>query len=599
MKSCKFSRTLAKYFFGLCLLMALAFNVQAAATLTSPSDGASYSSSSQVFQWGDGGADISAYALTIGSSLGQDDIYDSGELTADTVSHTATGLGSHQTLYIRFWFRNVDGLWGFSASTLNYGNSVQAPSIYSPVAGSTFDSSSVTVKWRDNGTDVQQYWIYAGSTQGARDYFSQPVNEASEYTVDNLPEDGSQVWIRLWYYTSYWRYQDFDYTASGGGVQQKDVPEMTSPSEHSLLARSEVTFRWQNNNYDPINYWIFIGTAQGDSDIHSSGSLQTANEYVFDGLPAGEAEIYVRLWYYRNGWQYIDYQYSSKLYGEAQIVWPHPGATLAEEKQVFEWSDNGYNVNRYQLLIGSSQGGDDIFDSGTLNNSTLSIEADNLDQPLKTLHVTLRYRISGTWQEQYYRYRRPFVEGFDEPFDADISRWTESYGTWHNADLQRLSTSVGNNFALASYAGAEFSDLDYSARVRRSDDDDNPTFLTIRDGGSAGSSACWCANEGCYSFEISPAQNFAVWSCKSNAWTQVQAFSHSEFINPGTAWNEMRVVAQGEELSFYINGSLLWQGRDDTHASGSVGVGLVNFSDEKINTLDVEWARLTVPAGSR
>lgn len=600
MKLTAFFRILAVLCLCISTLLAPTLTAEAAPALLSPSDGSQYSASGQVFQWQSNDAEVSAYALTIGSTEGADDIHDSGVLSADTLSHTVNTLGSSATLYLRFWFRSIDGLWEFSSSTLVNSAAVLLPSIYTPELNSTFSGSGVNLQWRDNGTSVVRYWLYVGSSSGARDYLSQSVDLATSYTVNDLPTDGSQVWVRLWYYNNGWKYNDHQYTASSdSGTQIKNTPEMTSPTEHALLTRSEVTFQWQNNNFVPSNYWVFIGTTLGSSNIVSSGSLQTANEYVYSSLPMGEEALYVRLWYYgNNNWQYTDYQYSSKLYGEAQLVWPTPGATLEESNQVFEWSANGENFDGYQLLLGSSQSSNDFYDSGVLTASTLAVEADNLDQTVETLHATLRYNVSGTWKEEYYRYKRPFSGGFDEPFDADISRWTESQGIWYNADLQRLSTSVGNDYALASYTGAVFSDLDFSARVRRSDNDDQPTFLSIRDSGVRTEADCWCANEGCYTFEISPAQNFAVWSCQAADWIQLNAIGRSELINPGTAWNEMRVVAEGEDLSFYINGTLAWQGNDDTHASGSVGIGLVNFTDDKTNTLDVEWARLTVPGAS-
>lgn len=600
MKSTALFRTLAALCLCISTLLVPTHTTEAKPALLSPSDGAQYSGSSQVFQWQSDGADISAYALTIGSTEGADDVHDSGPLGAQTLAHTVNALGSNATLYVRLWFRSGDGLWDFSSSTLINSTAVFPPNIYSPKESSTLSGSSVNLQWRNNGTSVTRYWLYVGSSPGARDYLSQSVNSATSYTLNNLPTDGSQIWIRLWHYSNSWRFNDHEYTASGGsGTQLQNNPEMTSPTENALLTRSEITFQWRNNNFVPSNYWIYIGTTLGSSNIHSSGALQTANEYVYSSLPMGEEALYVRLWYNANNrWQYTDYQYSSKLYGEAHLVWPTPGATLEENSQIFEWSANGQIFDGYQLLLGSSQGSNNFYDSGVLAASTLTLDADNLGQNVATLHATLRYGVSGVWKEQYYRYKRPFSDGFDEPFNADISRWTESQGIWYNADLQRLSTSVGNDYALASYTGAVFSDLDFSARVRRSDSDDKPTFLSIRDSGVRTETDCWCANDGCYTFEISPAQSFAVWSCQGIDWIQLNAIDRSELINPGTAWNEMRVVAEGENLSFYINGSLAWQGSDDTHASGSVGIGFVNFTDDKTNTLDVEWARLSVPGVS-
>jgi|GEM_PF-6121845 len=586
---------------GFCLVILLALNLATAATptLLTPSNGGTYSAANQTFEWESDGTEYNAYALTVGTNEGADNVHNSGVLGEDARTYTVESMGSADTLDVRFWFRNRDGLWDYSASTVFNAAAVFPPSIFIPEEYSQLDANSMSLSWRDNGTNVNRYWLYVGSSAGARDYLSQSVNSATSYTVDNLPTDGSEIWVRLWYYTNGWDFHDHQYTAMGDSSStQNNIPEMTSPVEGSLLTRSEVTFQWQNNNFVPDNYWIYIGTSLGSSNIHSSGALETANEYTYSPLPMGEETLYVRLWYNDGSWQYSDYKYSSKLYGEAQLVWPTPGATIETDGQTFEWSANGQSYDNFQLVIGRSQGSNDFYDSGVLSSATQSVLADNLDQNVEFLYATLRYRVSDTWQEQYFRYRRPFFGGFDEPFDADISRWIESNGTWYNGDLQRLSTSVGDNYAIASYAAAEYSDLDFSARVRRSDKEDNPTFLSIRDSGASSSIECWCANDGCYTFEISPAQNYAVWSCQSSNWVQIKELEYSELINPGNAWNEMRVLAENNVLSFFINDSLAWQGSDDTHTSGSVGIGLVNFSDENPISLDVEWARLSIPGTS-
>jgi hypothetical protein len=56
--------------------------------------------------------------------------------------------------------------------------------------------------------------------------------------------------------------------------------------------------------------------------------------------------------------------------------------------------------------------------------------------------------------------------------------------------------------------------------------------------------------------------------------------------------NELRVVASGSNLYFYINGTLVWSGSDSSLSSGRVGIGTRRISgiDSKIY---VDWATLS------
>jgi hypothetical protein len=46
-------------------------------------------------------------------------------------------------------------------------------------------------------------------------------------------------------------------------------------------------------------------------------------------------------------------------------------------------------------------------------------------------------------------------------------------------------------------------------------------------------------------------------------------------------------------LKYYINGTLVWSGTDSTLKTGTVGFGF--YRDSYTGTLDVDWAKLTVP----
>ena len=54
--------------------------------------------------------------------------------------------------------------------------------------------------WNANGTAVSEWWLYVGTSPGARDILdSGSLGSATSMTVNNLPTDGSTVYARLFY----------------------------------------------------------------------------------------------------------------------------------------------------------------------------------------------------------------------------------------------------------------------------------------------------------------------------------------------------------------------------------------------------------------
>ena len=80
------------------------------------------------------------------------------------------------------------------------------PEITSPTPGSTLSSSTETFEWT-SGAD--EYWLWVGSSAGTNDiYNSGSLGRNTSDTVYNLPTDGSQVYVRLYYNIgSGWKYR--------------------------------------------------------------------------------------------------------------------------------------------------------------------------------------------------------------------------------------------------------------------------------------------------------------------------------------------------------------------------------------------------------
>ena len=116
----------------------------------------------------------------------------------------------------------------------------------------------------------------------------------------------------------------------------------------------------------------------------------------------------------RAGWA-LDFPSTAALTpGPAQLISPTPGSTLTDSTQVFQWN-SGIGVSSYQLLIGTAQGGNDIY-SGPVGEN-LSALVDTLPNSGGTFWVRLSSNIGGAWQSTDYSFTAantvPAVVGFN------------------------------------------------------------------------------------------------------------------------------------------------------------------------------------------
>ncbi len=182
--------------------------------------------------------------------------------------------------------------------------------------------------------------------------------------------------------------------------------------------------------------------------------------------------------------------------------------------------------------------------------------------------------------------------GFDSQFNGSMAPWQVHSGTWSIVSNQNLySPGLQGQFASVSHP-TSFTDLDYRVRFSRTGNTlANPTYIVIRGNPTLLSNGRWSQS---YQFHISQNGLFAV---IRDAYT-LKGWTASSAIQKGNAWNELRVVAIGPSISFYINGVLVWSGTDATFASGRVGIGIYEGPTSTGNGIYVDYATLTVPATS-
>ena len=92
-------------------------------------------------------------------------------------------------------------------------------------------------------------------------------------SVSGLPTNSSTVWVQLWWKTGgNWQSANYQYTAAGGG-SGGGTPTITSPAPGSTLPGASTTFSWTPNSTSVSEWWLYVGTSQGDKNLHDSGSI--------------------------------------------------------------------------------------------------------------------------------------------------------------------------------------------------------------------------------------------------------------------------------------------------------------------------------------
>ena len=270
----------------------------------------------------------------------------------------------------------------------------------SPAPGSTLTASTVTFQWT-GGTGVSRYWLYVGSTAGGNDLFGQDQGTNLSATVAGLPTDGRTLYVRLWSFIGgAWQFSDYTYRAATSTTARA---ELTSPAPGSTLTASTVTFQWTGGT-GVTHYWLYVGSTAGGNDLFGQDQGTNLSATVA-ALPTDGRTLYVRLWSLIGGaWQFNDYTYraATSTTARAELSSPAPGSTLTASTVTFQWT-GGTGVSRYWLYVGSTVGGNNLFnqDQGTNLSATVA----GLPTDGRTLYVRLWSLIGGAWQFNDYTYR--------------------------------------------------------------------------------------------------------------------------------------------------------------------------------------------------
>jgi len=265
------------------------------AAITYPIDGATNADLTLPVRWTNV-ANVQAYYLYIGSSVGAKDLVNTGEI--DSTSYLTADVPLGQLLYARMWTK-VGGIWRYVDSTFTAVQPVTAKLTF-PVDGATSVSPSHPIQWT-SVVDVQAYYLYVGTTVGAKDLIDTGEIQQTTYVAAGLPA-GQTLYARLWTKVGgVWRFVDSTYSVATTVVS---ISTITYPPNGALDADPSIPIQWTAVTQADA-YYLYLGTTPGAKDLIDSGETNS-RYYPASGLPIG-ATLYARLWTKVGGiWRYSD-----------------------------------------------------------------------------------------------------------------------------------------------------------------------------------------------------------------------------------------------------------------------------------------------------
>ncbi|MEI7436071.1 MAG: carboxypeptidase-like regulatory domain-containing protein, partial [bacterium] len=148
---------------------------------------------------------------------------------------------------------------------------------------------------------------------------------------------------------------------------------------------------------------------------------------------------------------------------------------------------------------------------------------------------------------------------------------------WTVVNGEYRARTNATDFMTSVYTAQSWTDYSVQASLRHVGNDENSAGVVLRASADFDASA---AGQG-YLFLIS-SNSYAVFWFDGGAADILQGWSVSPRILSGSATNLLVASAQGSQLRFYINGSMVWTGTDSRFASGMMA--LVGFTESGSQT---------------
>ena len=279
--------------------------------------------------------------------------------------------------------------------------------------GAVLPGTSATFEW-SAGLGVLEYKLEVGKALGGHEYATSSTGLVRSLTVNGLPTDSSQVFVRLSNRTSAGTFfHDEVYRAD-----QSELAAMITPIPQSTLPTGSVTFTWTaGTNAQEYYIRIYDGSAREDFALASTGMNRSFTTSL-GALPLDGTPVFVRLWTrLPSGWgtAYRDYSYTAATGVRAEMISPSGGSTLPSSSVTFTWTA-GSGASAYYLYAGTTPGAFDLFNQNTGTQTTQQIRG--LPQDGRVVYVRLFTLLGNKWLFQDYPY---FTTGFNAVIQLPVN----------------------------------------------------------------------------------------------------------------------------------------------------------------------------------
>jgi len=247
-----------------------------------------------------------------------------------------------------------------------------------------------------------------------------------------------------------WAYTEYTYTAYGGGSQ---IGVITSPAPNSTLTGSSQVFTWTAGTLSTA-YEIDAGSTPGGNNYFHSGNLGNVTSKTVTGLPTNGSTVYVTLFSLVGGqWLYNQYTYTAynASSGAAVMQTPVPGSQFTTNAVTFTWSA-GTGATAYWLDLGTTPGGNNIYQSGNLGN-VLTTTAPNVTPSDETVYATLYSLIGGQWVHNAYTYTAAPGAVMQSPSPGSTLHGSSATFTWSagGSGITQYQLMVGSTYGGSQY----------------------------------------------------------------------------------------------------------------------------------------------------
>ena len=339
------------------------------AVVTTPPNGTTTANFSQPIQW-TSIAGAQAYYLYVGSSPGAKDLINTGEI--QVTSHSAATLPRGVKLYVRLWTK-MQNIWQYTDSQIES----DVAMITSPPANTvTFDLRQ-PITWT-SVAGTQAYYLYVGSSPGAKDLINSGEIQATSYSALTLPHS-VLLYARIWTKRNgLWNYSDSTFTS--------DVATLVAPQAGAGAVDLRQPIQW-TPIAGALAYYLYVGSSIGAKDFINTGEIQ-ATSYPASTLPRGVplfARIYTKL---ASGWTWSDSTFQSNV---ATIT--SPATATIDLHQPIQWAPVP-SAQAYYLYVGSAPGLKDLINTGEIHATSYSAVSLPAGQ---MLYARIWTKFAGVW----------------------------------------------------------------------------------------------------------------------------------------------------------------------------------------------------------